>query len=277
MTFRLGLRDWLLANDPALSRLRQASRITATVVFSTALLVLFHFIVTSLPPAAYGLAITLSIEGGLAVRDRTASEQLVTRILAVVTAVAMVTLASALEDHRHISDFVFLVIIFVAVYGRAFGQRWFAVGMFAFMSYFTGAYLRPSLDQLPALVLGAGISAAVAHLVRTVLLPDDRYRDLLRAIASVQQRVDDILLGIVAAARKSRIADRRRLHALEERLKESVLMAESFIPMDSSRPAPEPGAASADLAIVLFDIHLAAESVIVLSLQAMPPRPSSRR
>ncbi|MDX0425734.1 FUSC family protein [Sinorhizobium medicae] len=271
MTFRLGLRDWLLANDPALSRLRQASRITATVVFSTALLVLFHFIVTSLPPAAYGLAITLSIEGGLAVRDRTASEQLVTRILAVVTAVAMVTLASALEDHRHISDFVFLVIIFVAVYGRAFGQRWFAVGMFAFMSYFTGAYLRPSLDQLPALVLGAGISAAVAHLVRTVLLPDDRYRDLLRAIASVQQRVDDILLGIVAAARKSRIADRRRLHALEERLKESVLMAESFIPMDSSRPAPEPGAASADLAIVLFDIHLAAESVIVLSLQAMPP------
>jgi len=119
----------------------------------------------------------------------------------------------------------------VAVYGRAFGQRWFAIGMFAFMSYFTGAYLRPSLDQLPALVLGAGISAAaIAHLVRTVLLPDDRYRDLLRAIASVQQRVDEILHEIAAAAGRPilRAADRRRLHALEERLKEAVLMAESL-------------------------------------------------
>ncbi|MDW9596536.1 FUSC family protein [Sinorhizobium meliloti] len=273
MTFRLRLRDWLLANDPAFSRLRQASRITATVVISVALLIAFHFIATPLPPAAYGLAITLSIEGGLAVRDRTASEQLVTRILAVVTGVAMVTLASALEGYRHVSDLVFLVVIFVAVYGRAFGQRWFAIGMFAFMSYFTGAYLRPSLDQLPALVLGAGISAAIAHLVRTVLLPDDRYRDLLRAIASVQQRVDEILHGIAAAARRPilRAADRRRLHALEERLKEAVLMAESFIATDTRRPAPEPGDVSADLAIGLFDIHLAAESVIVLSLQAMPP------
>ncbi|PND22004.1 hypothetical protein CN934_08215 [Ensifer sp. MMN_5] len=273
MTFRLRLRDWLLANDPAFSRLRQASRITATVVISVALLIAFHFIATPLPPAAYGLAITLSIEGGLAVRDRTASEQLVTRILAVVTGVAMVTLASTLERYRHVSDLVFLVVIFVAVYGRAFGQRWFAVGMFAFMSYFTGAYLRPSLDQLPALVLGAGISAATAHLVRTVLLPDDRYRDLLRAIASVQQRVDEILHEIAAAARRPilKAADRRRLHALEERLKEAVLMAESFIATDNRRPAPEPGVVSADLAIGLFDIHLAAESVIVLSLQAMPP------
>ncbi len=172
--------------------------------------------------------ITLSIEGGLAVRDGTASEQLVTRILAVVTGVAMVTLASALEGYRHLSDVVFLAIIFVAVYGRAFGQRWFAIGMFAFMSYFTGAYLRPSLDQLPALVLGAGISAAIAHLVRTVLLPNDR--DLLRAIASLQQRVDEILHEIAAAAGRPilRAADRRRLHALEERLKEAVLMAESL-------------------------------------------------
>lgn len=273
MTFRLGLRDWLLANDPAFSRLRQASRITATVVISVVLLIVFHFIVVPLPPAAYGLAVTLSIEGGLAVRDRSATEQLITRILAVIAGVAMVTLASALENYRYFSDFAFLAVIFAAVYGRAFGQRWFAVGMFAFMSYFTGAYLRPSLDQLPALVLGAGISAAVAHLVRTILFPDDRYRDLLRAIASVQRRVDEILLEIAAAARRAVFtpADRQRLHRLEERLKESVLMAESFIPTENRRPEPEPGVVSADLAIDLFDIHLAAESVIVLSLQAMPP------
>ncbi|MGH6805270.1 MAG: hypothetical protein ACREEJ_00210 [Ensifer adhaerens] len=163
------------------------------------------------------------------------------------------------------------MIIFLAVYCRSFGPRWFAVGMFAFMSYFIGAYLRPTIDQLPALFFGAAVSATVAHLVRTVLLPDNRYRDLLRAAASVQQRVDQMLEELVDVARKPALLekDRTRLHRTEERLKEAVLMAESFIPTENRRP--EPGLASSDVVINLFDLHLAAESVIVLSLQAMPP------
>lgn len=273
MTFRLRLRDWLLANDPAFSRLRQASRITSTIIISVCLLIAFHFIVAPLPPAAYGLAVSLSIEGGLAVRDRTSREQLITRIIAVLVGVAMVALASALENHRYISDVVFLIIIFLAVYGRGYGQRWFAVGMFAFMSYFIGAYLRPAPDQLPALFMGAAISAAVAHLVRTRLLPDNRYLDLVRAAASVQRRVDQILGELADTARRPVFTevDRRRLLTQEERLKEAVLMAESFIPTENRRPEPEPGRASSDLVIDLFDIHLAAESAIVLSFQAMPP------
>lgn len=273
MAFRSRVRDWLLANDPAFSRLRQASRITTTIVVSVCLLMAFHFLVAPLPPAAYGLAVSLSIEGGLAVRDSTAGEQLVTRIIAVLVGVLMVALASILEKHRYVSDVVFLLIIFLAVYGRSFGPRWFAVGMFAFMSYFIGAYLRPTADQLPALFLGAAVSATVAHLVRTILLPDNRYRDLLRAAASVQRRVDQILSELVDIARKPVLldADRRRLHRAEERLKEAVLMAESFIPTENRRPVPDPGVASSDVVISLFDLHLAAESVIVLSFQAMPP------
>lgn len=273
MEIRSRVRDWLLANDPAFSRLRQATRITATIVTSVLLLMAFHFLIAPLPPAAYGLAVSLSIEGGLAVRDRTHGEQLVTRVIAVVVGVSMVALASLLESHRYVSDVVFLTIIFLAVYGRSFGPRWFAVGMFAFMSYFIGAYLRPTADQLPALFLGAAVSATVAHLVRTVLLPDNRYRDLLRAAASVQQRVDQMLEELLDVARKPMLleTDRTRLHRREERLKEAVLMAESFIPTENRRPEPEPGLASSDVVINLFDLHLAAESVIVLSLQAMPP------
>ncbi|MBP1875339.1 putative membrane protein YccC [Ensifer adhaerens] len=273
MEIRSRVRDWLLANDPAFSRLRQATRITATIVSSVLLLMAFHYLVAPLPPAAYGLAVSLSIEGGLAVRDRTHGEQLVTRVIAVVAGVSMVALASLLESHRYVSDVVFLLIIFLAVYGRSFGARWFAVGMFAFMSYFIGAYLRPTADQLPALFLGAAVSATVAHLVRTVLLPDNRYRDLMRAAASVQQRVDQMLEELLDVARKPMLleTDRTRLHRREERLKEAVLMAESFIPTENRRPEPEPGLASSDVVINLFDLHLAAESVIVLSLQAMPP------
>ncbi|OCP19065.1 MULTISPECIES: FUSC family protein [unclassified Ensifer] len=273
MEIRSRVRDWLLANDPAFSRLRQATRITATIVSSVCLLVAFHFLVAPLPPAAYGLAVSLSIQGGLAVLDRTHGEQLVTRVIAVIVGVSMVALASVLEDHRYVSDVVFLSIIFLAVYCRSFGARWFAVGMFAFMSYFIGAYLRPTVEQLPALFFGAAVSALVAHLVRTVLLPDNRYRDLMRAAASVQQRVDEMLEELADVARRPALleTDRARLHRREERLKEAVLMAESFIPTEKRRPEPEPGLASSDVVINLFDLHLAAESVIVLSLQAMPP------
>ncbi len=273
MAFRSRMRDWLLANDPAFSRLRQASRITATIVVSILLLMAFHYLVAPLPPAAFGLAASLSIEGGLAVRDTTVAGQRLTRIIAVAVGVSMVGLASVLETHRYASDVVFLLIIFLAVYGRSFGPRGFAVGMFAFMSYFTGAYLRPTLDQLPALFFGAAVSATVAHLVRTRLLPDDRYQDLLRATASVQRRVDQMLLQLAEIARKPVLSevDRRRLHTAEERLKEAVLMAESFIPTENRRPEPEPGLASADVVVNLFDLHLAAESVIVVSFQSMPP------
>lgn len=52
----------------------------------------------------------------------------------------------------------------------------------------------------------------------------------------------------------------------EERLKEAVLMAESFIPTENRRPVPDPGVASSDVVISLFDLHLAAESVIVLEM-----------
>ncbi|HEV7322758.1 MAG TPA: FUSC family protein [Ensifer sp.] len=273
MALRSRMRDWLLANDPAFSRLRQASRITATVVVSVLILMAVHYLVVPMPPAAFGLAASLSVEGGLAVRDRTVAAQRLTRIIAVIVGVSMVGLASLLEDHRYVSDVVFLLIIFLAVYGRSFGPRGFAVGMFAFMSYFTGAYLRPTADQLPALFFGAAVSATVAHLVRTRLLPDDRYADLLRAAASVQRRVDQMLAQLTDIARKPVLSDvdRRRLHTAEERLKEAVLMAESFIPTENRRPEPEPGQVSADLVVNLFDLHLAAESVIVLSFQAMPP------
>ncbi|NVD38657.1 FUSC family protein [Ensifer sp. HO-A22] len=273
MEIRSRVRDWLLANDPAFSRLRQATRITATIVSSVLLLMAFHYLVAPLPAAAYGLAVSLSIEGGLAVRDRTHGEQLVTRVIAVLVGVSMVALASVLESHRYVSDVVFLLIIFLAVYGRSFGPRWFAVGMFAFMSYFIGAYLRPTIDQLPALFFGATVSATVAHFVRTVLLPDNRYRDLMRATASVQQRVDQMLEELVDVACKPMLleTDRTRLHRREERLKEAVLMAESFIPTENRRPEPEPGLATSDVVINLFDLHLAAESVIVLSLQMKPP------
>ncbi|TBY81243.1 FUSC family protein [Rhizobium leguminosarum] len=266
-------RDWLLANDPALSRLRMASRVTLTIVFSFLILLAIQLFILPLPTAAFGLGIVLSIEGGVAVRDKGNTRQLVTRLFGCVASLAVVGIAAGLEDRRFLSDLVFLVVIALASAGRVFGPRGFAIGMFAFTSYFMGSYFRPSLAELPAVAIGPVVSVLVGHLVRAVLLPDDWRRDLLRSLESVRGRINQILFKLAALAGGAEIgeADRQELRQLEDRLKEVVLMAETFIPRPAGGVFDAAADPAAELAIRLFDAHLAAESAIVLSFQSPPP------
>ncbi|WP_183838889.1 FUSC family protein [Rhizobium etli] len=266
-------RDWLLANDPALSRLRMALRVTLTIVFSFLILLAVHMAILPLPTAAFGLGIVLSIEGGVAVRDKGSSRQLVTRLFGCAASLAVVGIAAALEDHRLLSDLVFLAVIALASAGRVFGPRGFAIGMFAFTSYFMGAYFRPQLAELPALAIGPVVAVLVGHLVRAVLLPDDWRRDLLRSLESVRGRINQILFKLAAIAGGAEIgeADRQEMRQLEDRLKEVVLMAETFIPRPPAGVFDAAADPAAELAIRLFDAHLAAESAIVLSFQSPPP------
>ena len=273
MTFAAKIRDWLLANDPALSRLRMAGRVTLTVVASVACLALIHIAGLALPTIAYGLAIMLSIEGGIAVRDRLPSDQLKTRLIGGVASLVCVGLAAALEDYRYISDPMFLVVIACATVGRVYGPRGFAVGMFAFTSYFMGAYLKPRLADLPLAVIGPAIAIVTGHLVRTYLLPDDWRRDLLQSLVAIQGRVGDILMKLAVLSSGATVSDgdRRELRQLEERLKDVVLMAEGFLPRTADGTIDPEDEAVTALTMKIFDMHLSAESAIVLSFEALPP------
>ncbi|WP_434734023.1 FUSC family protein [Rhizobium sp. YTUHZ044] len=270
---RFQFRDWLLANDPALSRLRMASRVTLTIVLVFLTLLAIKAFILPLPTAAFGLGIVLSIEGGVAVRDKGNARQLVTRLFGCAASLAVVAIAAGLEDQRVLSDLVFLVIILLASAGRVFGPRGFAIGMFAFTSYFMGAYFQPPLAELPEVTIGPVVSVLVGHVVRVVLLPDDWRRDLLRSLESVSGRINQILFKLAALAASGDIgdADRQELRQLEDRLKEVVLMAETFIPRPSAGVFDGASDPAAELAIRLFDAHLAAESAIVLSFQSPPP------
>ncbi|CDZ38812.1 FUSC family protein [Neorhizobium galegae] len=273
MTFAAKIRDWLLANDPALSRLRMAGRVTLTVIAAVACLALIHIAGLALPTIAYGLAIILSIEGGVAVRDRLPSDQLKTRLIGGAVSLVCVGLAAVLEDYRYISDAMFLVVIAGATVGRVYGPRGFAVGMFAFTSYFMGAYLKPNLSDLPLGAIGPVIAVVTGHLVRTYLLPDDWRRDLLQSLVAIQGRVGDILMKLALLSSGGIISDsdRRELRQLEERLKDVVLMAEGFLPRTADGTIDPEDEPLTSLTMKIFDVHLAAESVIVLSFEALPP------
>jgi len=271
MHFAHQCRDWLAANDPAFSRLRQASRVTLTIALSFIILFAIHVAIVPLPEVAYALGILLSIQGGFTVRDKRASEQLVTRLIGCLASVLAVSLAAVLADQRYFSDFAFLAIIFAASWVRALGVRWNAVGMFAFMSYFMGAYFRPQLGEMPLVALGSVVSVLVAHGVRIFLLPDNWRKDLLRALESVMGRVNQMLVELAVCVRDGELSERehRALLQAEERLKEVVLMAESFIPKPSD-DAESSDTPAAEIAMRLFEVHLAAESMIVLSQNAPP-------
>ncbi|SEH96797.1 Uncharacterized membrane protein YccC [Rhizobium tibeticum] len=266
-------RDWLLAHDPALSRLRMASRVTLTIALSFGALLAIHHLLFPLPTAAYGLGIVLSIEGAVAVKDKGSTPQLVTRLFGCAASVCVVGLAAALEANRYVSDAAFLLIIFLAAAGRVFGPRGHAIGMFAFTSYFIGAYFRPSIAELPLIAIGPVAPALIGHVVRSLVLPDDWRRDLLRSLESVRGRINQILFKIAALASVGRMTDKdaQELRQLEERLKEVVLMAEGFIPRPPTGVFDAGTEPAAELAIRLFDAHLAAESAIVLSSQSVPP------
>lgn len=265
-------RDWLLANDPALSRLRMGTRVTLSILLSFTILLLIHMLIVPLPTASYGLGIVLSIEGGVAVRDKGSARQLITRLLGCLASLVVVGIAAALESQRVLSDFIFLVVIFLASSARVYGPRGFAIGMFAFTSYFLGSYFHPTIGELPVVLIGPVVSALVSHWVRAVLLPDNWRRDLLRSLESVRGRINQILFKFAALAADGKVdeADRQELRQLEDRLKEVVLMAESFIPRPPGGVFDGASAPAAELAIRLFDAHLATESAIVLSYQSAP-------
>ncbi|SER46383.1 FUSC family protein [Rhizobium sp. NFR03] len=269
------LRDWLLANDPAFSRLRTGLRVTLSVCLSVGLLAVLHSAVLPLPKAAYALAITLSIQSGLSVKDASMRDQLVTRLLGCGVCIAVVCIAALLEETRVVSDLVFLVLIFVAAYARTFGPRGFALGMFAFMSYFIGAYLKPDVMELPATAFGPLAALLVGQGVRRFVLPDDWRVDLGRAVAAVETRIDRMLSEISATTGGIDERDRRQMDRQVERLKDAVLMAESFVPArpetDGRHDAERDDPRRIAVTICLFELHVAAESLVVLSRQAFPP------
>lgn len=117
----------LWERSPAASRM--ASRVTLTIVLSFTILFAIQMFIVPLPTAAFGLGIVLSIEGGVAVRDKGNSRQLVTRLFGCVASIAVVGIAAGLEDRRFLSDLVFLTVIALASAGRVFGPRGFAIGM----------------------------------------------------------------------------------------------------------------------------------------------------
>ncbi|MGR6469162.1 FUSC family protein [Rhizobium sp. PAMB 3182] len=271
MLERLRLRNLLLAGDPTLMRLRLGSRVVVSVCLSLGLIYLFSAHLHTLPVAAYGLGIILSVQGILTVRETSGRAQFLTRAAGVLAAGLSVTLATLLEADRLMSDLAFLAVIFVACVARAFGPRWNAVGMYAFMAYFMAAYFHPSIADVPWAIVGIAISAGVSQTVRFAVIRENPVASMRGAVRATLHRCEEILVTLEeASARGGELtkADSDTLRMQAQRLKGTVLSAIGAL-------GPDEGGENGDvvdLRVGLIELQLAAESAIVAAQKALPPR-----
>lgn len=266
------LGDWIAASDPAFSRLRMASRVLLSTLINAALMAALTFLVHPLPIAAYGLAMIMSFVGATAVRDATSRAQLLTRIFAGAFASAAILIASLLAPWPAAGSVMFLVVIFVAVYIRRYGPRWFAIGMIGFMSYFIGDYLHPLPADFGWIVVPLFLALGVTHLVGAMILRDEPERDFRRALVTIDTRINLILRQLMQTDHAGAPSEPERQALLFQvrRLREAMLMAEGFIPQGEDG-APAAAGPASDLAIALYHLQIATERLVRARQVDAPP------
>ncbi|TDC90294.1 FUSC family protein [Saccharopolyspora aridisoli] len=227
----MGSEWWnrFLASDPSLRRLRTAVRVTLAVALALAVTVpLLAWWGQPLPSAMIGAVV--AINGSLGVNDPDRRGQAITYALLPLPVVAALGLAIATQFSPPLHSGVFLLVIFVAVYVRRFGPRYFPLGMVAFMGYFFAMFLRPQLAQFPALVAAVLIGTIMAAALRFLVLRDDPEGVLARGRRTLRAQVHGLLHAVRDVAdQPTSTALRRKLHNRSARLNETSLMLETTV------------------------------------------------
>jgi hypothetical protein len=120
-----------------------------------------------------GLSLPASVTGGLAallalftVGDPTVRGQAVTTALLPVVGFPVLAVATALHGAPALRDATWLAVIFCGVYARRWGPRGHALGIFAFMMFFTTQFLHAVPGLLPQLYAAVGLALAACSVVR---------------------------------------------------------------------------------------------------------------
>lgn len=150
-----------MAPDPGRLRLRTATRAVLGIGSGVALCGL----------AGHSLA--AAVTGGLAallalftVTDATVRDQVVTTAALPAAGFPVLAVAAGLHGHPAARDAALLAVVGLGVYARRWGPRGHALGVFAFMTFFSAQFLRTTPEQLPELYAAIALSLAAASAVR---------------------------------------------------------------------------------------------------------------
>ncbi|HEY2504508.1 MAG TPA: FUSC family protein [Mycobacterium sp.] len=246
-----------------------ATRTMAALACALAILFLLTR-ATGQPLTVALLGVVITMVAARSVNEPDPHRQRITMALLPLPATVAITAATLLAPQRVVSDAVFVVVVFTAVYIRRFGPRGRALGMVAFMAYFFTLYLRASVSELPWMVGAVVVGTVCTFVMSTYVLPDRPERVLRATIRALRARMAIVVDTTAEAVRTGRLDDRRRrrMRARTIRLNETALMVQSQIE-DKADPAMLwPGVTSEELAPWLFDAELAIEWVATAGRRA---------
>ena len=255
-------RIWWIGSDPGLLRLRMATRTTAALACSLAIL---YFITkaTGQPLTVALLGVVITMIAAQSVNEPNPRQQRITMALLPAPAALAITAGVLLAPHRVASDIVFVVDVFAAVYARRFGARGRALGQVAFNAYFSTLYLRASISELPWLIGAVVVGTVCTFVMSTYVLPDRPERVLGATIRALRARMAVVIDTTAEAVRTGRLDERRlrRMRARTIRLNETALMVQDQIEDKADPALLWPGVTSEHLTPWLFDAELAIEWV----------------
>ncbi len=239
-------RDRLLASDPGLGRLRQAS--AAAFALGTALGVEYAF--ARLAHAnAQGTLIAMMLGAMVAMMGSNAltGPEVWGKVkVAVFFPVAIglgMGLGTVVGGNTDLMLAVFVAVMFVAVFIRRFGMPFFFYGFMMWMGYFFASFLHTTVAMIPHLLLAVVIGALWVLLLSVTVLrtnPRKVMRSTLQAFDSrarwVARECAD-LLEVTPDQEHRRVREQRRLNARHAGLAETALMAEGWSEDQGALPA----------------------------------------
>lgn len=274
-------RIWTIGSDPGSLRLRLAIR--TTIALGCSLVAMYALTSAAGQPLSVALlGAVITMIAARSVTEPDPREQRITMALLPVPAALSSTAAALLTPYPLISDIVFVIVVFIAVYVRRFGARGRALGMVAFMAYFFNLFLKSGLHELPWLIVAVVVGTLCTFVMTAYVLPDRPEPVLEATIRSLRARMAIVVDTTADVQRVGRLDARRhrRIRARIARLNETAVMVHDQID-DKANPASEwLGAGAGYLTPWLFDAELAVEWVAIAgqrAAMAVPEIPAATR
>lgn len=256
-------RTWTIGSDPGLLRLRLAIR--TTIALACSLLLMYALTSAAHQPLTVALlGAMITMIAARSVNEPDPRRQRITMALLPLPAALSISAAALLSPYQLLTDIVFVVVVFVAVYVRRFGARGQALGMVAFMAYFFNLFLHAGVHELPWMILAVVVGTVCTFVMTAYLLPDRPERLLQASIRSLRARmaiVVDTTADVLRVGLDER--RRRRLRVRVARLNETALMVQDQIEDKANPAALWLGDGGDHLAPWLFDAELAVEWIAI--------------
>lgn len=208
----------IIASDPSHKRLRIAARGTFAVGGTVAAVALLSRVLGQ-PVLAAAPGVIVAMLGTMAIDDDSLRTRMSTLALGVLSAFGGVAVGSLLFDANIASHVVCVIAAGAATYAQRYGPRGMALGMLGFMSYFMAIFLRVPPTSLWWTALAIVCGAAIAALVKEVVVPDRPVGDLRRTIDAFITRVAQVRRAAEVVVREGDDGiDGRRRSRLRRRL-----------------------------------------------------------